>query len=117
MSFYDNYLRLCAEHGETPSGAAAAIGLSNAAATGWKKGKIPSDLTLSKLAEHFGVSVADLTAEKEEQRGTNTVTDADLKFALFGGSDEEITDAMFEEVKRFAAFVKQREQEKEAKKD
>lgn len=116
MSFYDNYLRLCAEHGETPSGAAAAIGLSNAAATGWKKGKIPSDLTLSKLAEHFGVSVADLTAEKEEQRGTNTVTDADLKFALFGG-DGEITDAMFEEVKRFAAFVKQREQEKEAKKD
>ena len=116
MSFFDNYLRLCAEHGETPSGAAAAIGLSNAAATGWKKGKIPSDLTLSKLAEHFGVSVADLTAEKEEQRGTNTVTDADLKFALFGG-DSEITNAMFEEVKRFAAFVKQREQEKEAKKD
>ena len=116
MSFYDNYLRLCAEHGETPSGAAAAIGLSNAAATGWKKGKMPSDLTLSKLAEHFGVSVAELTTEKNESRSASTVTDADLKFALFGG-DGKITDAMFEEVKRFAAFVKQREQEKEAKKD
>ena len=31
--------------------------------------------------------------------------------------DGEITDAMFEEVKRFAAFVKQREKEKEAKRD
>lgn len=116
MSFYENYLRLCAEHGETPSGAAAAIGLSNAAATGWKKGKVPSDLTLSKLAEHFGVTVSDLVSESNDGRNASAVSDADLKFALFGG-DGEITDAMFEEVKRFAAFVKQREQEKEAKKN
>lgn len=39
------------------------------------------------------------------------VTDEDIKFALFGG-DGEITDAMYDEVKRFAAFIKQREAEK-----
>ena len=39
------------------------------------------------------------------------VTDDDIKFALFGG-DGEITDAMYEEVKQFAAFVRQREAEK-----
>jgi hypothetical protein len=33
------------------------------------------------------------------------VTDEDIKFALFGG-DGEITDEMYEEVKRFAAFIK-----------
>lgn len=36
------------------------------------------------------------------------ITDEDIKFALFGG-DGEITDAMYEEVKRFAAFIKHRE--------
>ena len=39
------------------------------------------------------------------------VSDEDIKFALFGG-DGEITDAMYEEVRRFAAYVKQREAEK-----
>jgi len=39
------------------------------------------------------------------------VNDDDIKFALFGG-DGEITDAMYEEVKKFAAFVKLREAEK-----
>ena len=39
------------------------------------------------------------------------VTDDDIKFALFGG-DGEITDAMYDEVKQFAAFIKQREAEK-----
>lgn len=61
MSFYENYVKLCAEHKETPSGAAVAIGLTNAAATGWKNGKKPSDLTLAKLADHFGCTVDDLT--------------------------------------------------------
>ena len=36
------------------------------------------------------------------------VTDEEINFALFGG-DGDITDAMYEEVKRFAAFIKQRE--------
>ena len=39
------------------------------------------------------------------------VTDDDIKFALFGG-DGEITDAMYEEVKRFAQMVKMREDAK-----
>lgn len=37
------------------------------------------------------------------------VSDDDIKFALFGG-DGEITDAMYEEVKRFAQMVKLREE-------
>lgn len=36
-----------------------------------------------------------------------TVSDEDIQFALFGGNDE-ITDEMYEEVKKFAAFIKQR---------
>ena len=43
--------------------------------------------------------------------GERSVGDDEIKFALFGG-DGEITDAMYEEVRRFAAFVKQREADK-----
>ena len=43
--------------------------------------------------------------------GERTVSDDDIKFALFGG-DGEITDAMYEEVLKFAAFVKQKASEK-----
>lgn len=43
--------------------------------------------------------------------GERSVSDDEIKFALFGG-DGEITDAMYEEVRRFAAFVKQREADK-----
>ena len=39
------------------------------------------------------------------------VTDEEIKFALFGG-DGHITDAMYDEVKRFAAFIKMREADK-----
>ena len=35
-------------------------------------------------------------------------TDAELKFALFDG-DQNITDAQFEEVKRFAQFIRERD--------
>lgn len=50
------------------------------------------------------------------QRGEGRPTDEDalnreIKFALFGGS-EDITDEMFEEVRQFALFVKEREARK-----
>ena len=65
--------------------------------------------TLTKIATYFGVSV-DYLAGKENaptKSGERQVSDDDIKFALFGG-DGEITDAMYEEVKQFAAFVKTR---------
>ena len=63
--FYDNFIALCAKKGVSASGAAKAIGLSNAAASGWKAGKQPSEITLNKLALFFGVQVSALTDEKE----------------------------------------------------
>lgn len=70
--FYKHYLALCSEKKVSPSGAAKAIGLSNAAASGWKKGKFPSDVTLEKLANYFGVPVETLTAGQKETAPTVT---------------------------------------------
>ena len=48
----------------------------------------------------------------ESQPTRPVIRDEDIKFALFGG-DAEITDEQFEEVKRFAQFVKMREEREE----
>ena len=62
--FYENYLRLCNAAGKSPSAVALECGLSKAAVNGWKNGRSkPSDATLIKLAEYFGVSVEELTTK------------------------------------------------------
>lgn len=66
--------------------------------------RMPDTDTLKQLAHYFNVSIDVLLGESTPI----TISDADIKFALFGG-DKEITDAQFEEVKRFAQYVKERE--------
>lgn len=73
--------------------------------------KIPFD-RLELIAKALGTSAACLLGREEEV--THPVSDDDIKFALFGGSDE-ITDAMYREVKEFAALVKLREEMKKSK--
>ena len=62
--------------------------------------------TLQKLAEYFGVSV-DFLLGKTEVRKITVADDSDVKVALFGG-DGEVTDEMWDEVKKFAEYVKSR---------
>lgn len=65
--FYENYVRLCASRGESPTAVSKNIGLSNAAPSGWKSGKKPSQVTLEKLAAYFGVTKDELTGESEQK--------------------------------------------------
>lgn len=113
MVFFDRLKLLCDERGVSPYKACTDIGLNRAAVAKWKNGSVPNGQTLAKIAEYFGVST-DYLLEKETapaEIGKRSVSDDEIKFALFGG-DGEITDAMFDEVKNFAAFVKQREADK-----
>ena len=93
------------------------LGISKGTLTDLKMGRRTgvSATTAQKIADYFGVTVGYLlgSEKKEEEKspteaGERSISDDDIKFALFGG-DGEITDAMYEEVRRFAAFVKQRE--------
>lgn len=68
-SFYEKYLQLCVAHGEKPTAVAKKIGLSNAAPSGWKKGKAPSDATRQSIAAYFEIPVDALDedpAQKEK---------------------------------------------------
>lgn len=67
-TFYDNYIKLCASCGKNPTTVSKEIGLSNAAASGWKNGKKPSAITKQRLADYFGVSVSELTGEKQKEK-------------------------------------------------
>lgn len=76
--FYENYVRLCASRGESPTAVSKNIGLSNAAPSGWKSGKKPSQVTLEKLAAYFGVTKDELTGESEQKEKPSTPEGVDL---------------------------------------
>lgn len=64
-NFYKRYCELCAEKGISPSAAAIEIGLRKSNVTYWKSGRnSPSDATLLKIADYFGVTVEYLRGEE-----------------------------------------------------
>lgn len=87
----------------------------------WNKGKTtPRMKNLETIAQYLGTTTEYLLTGIEETKkaptdGERTISDDDIKFALFGG-DGEITDAMYDEVKRFAQMVKLREEAEKEKK-
>ena len=89
-------------------------GFSNGYLNPKKLTRLPYDRAVV-IGEYLGISADEiLTGEvpkKAPGEAPRAVNDDDIKFALFGG-DGEITDAMYDEVKRFAAFIKKREAEK-----
>lgn len=67
--FYDKYVALCAKQGITLSAAAKEIGINKAAVSNWKHRKNgPSDVTVQKIADYFGVPVSELTEETQDNK-------------------------------------------------
>lgn len=123
--FYDNYVRLCNSVHKSPSAVAIEIGIAKPTVSRWKSGSTPNHATAVKVADYFGVSVSELTAEKKEKSPSITgegntnqsiVGPEEIKAAFWGGDKElskEDMDAMWNDVKRFADFVAhQKKQEK-----
>lgn len=59
LTFYNRYLEACADRNVSPSFVAEAAGLSRAASSGWKKGALPSDANLNKLAKYLEIPVSE----------------------------------------------------------
>lgn len=134
--FYDRFKELCDKRGISCNRAAIEMGLSNATPSQWKKkGLTPKADTLAIIANYFNVSVDYLLEEPKVHKvdlfkgcgGISPETIEKLKpilpkknerdgseimFALSSGGEQEITDEMFDEVKKFAAYIAQREKDK-----
>lgn len=96
-TFYDNYIKLCASCGKNPTTVSKEIGLSNAAASGWKNGKKPSAITKQRLADYFGVSVSELTGEEQKEKpapGEGSGLDARFDALLSQMTDADLADLL-----------------------
>lgn len=88
-------------------------GISSASYSQWNTGKYkPSDSKLERAAEVLETDFDYLRYGTKNKKaptvsGERSVSDDDIKFALFGG-DGDITDEMYEEVKDFAEYIKKR---------
>lgn len=54
--FYDAFVYLCNKNNISPSAAAVDMGFQKSVVTRWKKGTIPRDANLQKVADYFNVS-------------------------------------------------------------
>ncbi len=109
--FSDILWRLRKKKGFTQDELAEAAGLSRASIARYEAGvQGPTTGAATKIANALGVSVDYLLGN--EDPAAQAVSDDDIKFALFGADPHNITDAQFEEVKRFAQFLMERETKK-----
>lgn len=120
--FYERYVSLCTRERLSPSAAAVKAGFNKGTVSVWKKkyeagqDVVPEQEVIDKICAFFGCSESWLRGIEKAPtpEGERNISDDDIKFALFGG-DGEITDAMYEEVKRFAQMVKLREEAEKKK--
>lgn len=73
----------------------------------------PSIEVVNRMAQVMGTSVDELIDSVDGDQGISLIpsppiTDSDIKFALFDG-DSGVTDEQYEEVKRFARYIKDRD--------
>lgn len=93
------------------------LGVKKNAVCKWERGEVIDIPTgrIKAMAKIFEVPPSYLIDESVAKIPCQTIEGgvpvAKLKIAIFG-DDEEITDEMYEEVKRFAAFIKMKHAEK-----
>lgn len=102
--------------GVSQQSVATFLGISRQAYSNYENGTREPDFeTLLKLGEYFECSIDYILrgdSLKEKPATRVGISDDDIKFALSGG-DEVITDAQYDEVKKFVQFIKERDKHDE----
>lgn len=68
--FWNKYIELCANKSVSPNAVAKKIGMSSEVVIWWKRGRMPQNATLKKIADYFGVPV-NYFLSKETDRPSN----------------------------------------------
>lgn len=56
MNFYENFLQLCIKAGKSKSACLLEMGFSKSSDKRWAEGNLPTNASLIKIANYFGVS-------------------------------------------------------------
>ncbi len=104
MELYQRIDELCRKNSVSVTTLCRDLKIARANLSDLKMGRLKSlsAATLSKIAGYFNVSINYLMGED------SSAEERMLKAALFGG-DGEVTDEMWNEVKRYAQYIKERE--------
>lgn len=108
MTTYEKIKNLCEKKGFAISAICEHIpnlNISRASISGWKKGSKPRPENLVLIANYFNLPVSYFTDDTEEPQTEEK--NENLRVALFGG-DGEVTDEMWNEVKKYAEYLKSR---------
>lgn len=114
--FYDVYADLCKRIGKKPSAVAEELKINKSNVSNWKNnGYTPRGEALQRIADYFGVTTDYLLGKENAEKkpttvGERQISDSDLKFALWGNC-EDIDDADLADVRRYAAFVRERKKD------
>lgn len=113
--FYKRLRDLCEERSMTVNELVKILDLSSGSPTAWKNGTVPRNATLIKIADYLGVTTDYLLGKENKKAptvsGERSVSDDDIKFALWGDC-EDVSDDDLADVRRYAAFVRERKQKK-----
>lgn len=110
--------QLCMEHNIRPGKLCTELGISRGILSDLKAGRTKrlSAENIEKVANYFDVSADYLlgnTPKKETPTGSGerSITNEDLKFALWGDS-ADMNDDDLDDVRRYAAFIRERKKGK-----
>lgn len=65
--FWEIYVDLCSKKGESPNKVAKNLSIASGTVTEWKKGRVPQNATLKKIADYFNVSVDYLLGKETDK--------------------------------------------------
>lgn len=113
--FFARFEVLCKQKGVSKQKACLDCGLSRTAWNKWKAGAVPNGEALQTFADYFGVTTDYLLTGEETKKaptpeGERTVSDDDIKIALWG--TREIDDDVLDRVRQFAKFAQENEKNK-----
>lgn len=113
-NLYERIEQLCIKKGINVTAMCRDAGVNRGNLSDLKMGRQSglSTKNATKIANYLGVSVEYLLGEEKTPASDSdrTINDDDIKFALFG--DAEIDDELYEEVKAFARFAKERKEKR-----
>ena len=96
--FYDIVNDLCKARKTTITRMSEEIGLSNAAATSWKKGAIPKSSTLEKISAYFGVSTDYLLGKEDNKKPADLKADGlrGAGYEMLTPENQKVIDTLIE---------------------